>query len=160
MNIKSGIGYDVHQLARGNKLIVGGIDIPSKKGSVGHSDGDALLHAITDAVLGAVALGDIGLYFPSEDDKWKNADSKLFLEDACEKIKQLGLKINNVDSIVILQRPKLRTYIDQIRKNVADILKTDIQNISVKATTTDYLGFIGTEKGWAVQAVVTLVPDE
>ncbi|NQU28481.1 MAG: 2-C-methyl-D-erythritol 2,4-cyclodiphosphate synthase [Candidatus Marinimicrobia bacterium] len=154
--IKTGIGYDVHQLADGQRLIIGGVEISSNFGSIGHSDGDVLLHAIVDALLGAAAMGDIGLLFPSEDQQWKDADSRIFLKTAMTKIRAAGYLINNVDGIVILQQPKLRNYIQQMRQVIASILGVNIEVISVKATTTDHLGFIGESKGIGAMAVVTL----
>lgn len=154
--IRSGIGYDVHQLAAGYKLIIGGVEVPSEVGSVGHSDGDVLLHAIVDALLGAAALGDIGTIFPSEDQQWKGADSRIFLKTAAERVRAAGYSINNVDGVVILQTPKLRDYIESMRAVIADILEIELGTVSVKATTTDYLGFAGEGKGLASQAIVTI----
>ena len=154
--IKTGIGYDVHQLAAGQRLIIGGVEILADFGSVGHSDGDDLLHAIVDALLGAVAMGDIGQLFPSEDQQWKDADSRIFLKTAMTKIRAAGYSINNIDCVVILQQPKLREYIQQMRQIIANVLGVNMEVISVKATTTDYLGFIGEGKGIGAMAVVTL----
>ena len=154
--IRTGIGYDVHQLAEGHKLVLAGVDIPFGKGSVGHSDGDVLTHAIVDALLGAAALGDIGVFFPSNDDKWKGMNSLEFLKSAIEKVKKEGFSINNVDGTIILQEPKLHKYIPEIRKNLAATLGVLVERVSVKATTTDFLGAIGAGDGWAAQAVVTL----
>ena len=154
--IKTGIGYDVHQLAAGQRLIIGGVEIPADFGSVGHSDGDVLLHAIVDALLGAAAMGDIGLLFPSEDQQWKGADSRIFLKTAMTKIRAAGYSINNVDCVVILQQPKLREYILQMRQVIANVLGVNMEVIAVKATTTDYLGFIGEGKGIGAMAVATL----
>jgi len=154
--IKTGIGYDVHQLAAGQRLIIGGVEIPADFGSVGHSDGDVLLHAIVDALLGAAAMGDIGLLFPNEDQQWKGADSRIFLKTAMTKIRAAGYSINNVDCVVILQQPKLRKYIQQMCQTIANVLGVNLEVISVKATTTDYLGFIGESKGIGAMAVATL----
>ena len=154
--IRTGIGYDVHQLAENEKLIIANIDIPSEKGSVGHSDGDALTHAIIDALLGAAALGDLGDYFPSDDNKWKGAKSLDLLADTVQKIELENYIINNVDGIIIIQQPKLKNNILHIRKNLSEVLKIPIDNISVKATTVDNIGAIGNCDGWAAQAVVTL----
>jgi len=154
--IKTGIGYDVHQLADGQRLIIGGVEILADFGSVGHSDGDVLLHAIVDALLGTAAMGDIGTLFPSEDQQWKDTDSRIFLKTALTKILAAGYSINNVDCVVILQQPKLRNYIHQMRQIIANVLGVNIEVISVKATTTDYLGFIGEGKGIGAMAVVTL----
>jgi 2-C-methyl-D-erythritol 2,4-cyclodiphosphate synthase len=154
--IRTGIGYDAHQLAEGEKLVIGGVNIQSKKGSVGHSDGDALIHAIVDALLGAASLGDIGQFFPSVDQKWKDKPSRHFLEDAVKRIREAGFEINNVDATVILQKPKLADHLEQMKYNLAYSMQIDETQVSVKATTTDYLGYIGEEKGWAVQAIVTI----
>ncbi len=154
--IRTGIGYDAHQLAENRKLIIAGITIPNENGSVGHSDGDALSHAIIDAVLGAACLGDLGDYFPSSDDKWKDANSLDLLSKAIKRIMSKGYTINNIDSVVIIQKPKLKTYILQIRENLAKTIDIPIGNISVKATTVDQLGAIGAGDGWAAQAIATI----
>ena len=154
--IKTGIGYDVHQLAEGEKLILGGVEIPSEVGAVGHSDGDALLHAIVDALLGAAALGDIGQFFPSEDDQWKGADSLHFLNVAGEKVRNAGFEINHIDSIIILQKPKLAGFIPEMKYKIAYTLQMDEGQVSIKATTTDHLGYIGEGKGIAAQVIVTI----
>ncbi|MBT3502154.1 MAG: 2-C-methyl-D-erythritol 2,4-cyclodiphosphate synthase [Candidatus Marinimicrobia bacterium] len=154
---RTGIGYDVHQLADGEKLIIGGVEIPSPIGSVGHSDGDALIHAVVDALLGAAALGDIGQFFPSEDETWKGASSSHFLADTVKRIGDAGFSINNVDATIILQTPKLAEYISQMKYNLAYSMQVDESQVSVKATTTDRLGFVGDGSGWAVQAVATLI---
>ena len=153
---RTGIGYDVHQLADGEKLIIGGVEIPSPIGSVGHSDGDALIHAVVDALLGAAALGDIGQFFPSEDETWKGASSSHFLADTVKRIGDAGFSINNVDATIILQTPKLAEYISQMKYNLAYSMQVDESQVSVKATT-DRLGFVGDGSGWAVQAVATLI---
>jgi 2-C-methyl-D-erythritol 2,4-cyclodiphosphate synthase len=154
--IRTGIGYDAHQLAENRKLIIAGITIPNEKGSVGHSDGDALSHAIIDAVLGAACLGDLGDYFPSSDDKWKDANSLDLLSKSIKRIMSKGYTINNIDSVVIIQKPKLKTYILQIRENLAKTIEIPIDSISVKATTVDQLGAIGAGDGWAAQAIATI----
>ena len=154
--IKTGIGYDVHQLAEGEKLILGGVEIPSEVGAVGHSDGDALFHAIVDALLGAAALGDIGQFFPSEDDQWKGADSLHFLNVAGEKVRNAGFEINHIDSIIILQKPKLAGFIPEMKYKIAYTLQMDEGQVSIKATTTDHLGYIGEGKGIAAQVIVTI----
>lgn len=154
--IKVGMGYDVHQLSPGKPLLIGGVKVISSKGSVGHSDGDALLHAITDAILGAVGLGDIGLFFPSDDETWRGADSKIFLIEAVKMISEKGYIVNNIDSTVILQSPKLQKYIPQIKTSLSKTLLIDKANINVKATTTDWLGFVGEGLGWACMAVVSV----
>jgi len=154
--IRTGIGYDVHQLADDRKLIIAGVVIPNGKGSVGHSDGDALSHAIIDAILGAACLGDLGDYFPSEDAKWKDANSLDLLLESVDRVKSEGYIINNIDSVVIIQKPKLKKYILQIRKNLSKTIGIPIDNISVKATTVDKLGAIGANDGWASQAIATI----
>jgi len=154
--IRTGIGYDVHQLAENRKLVIAGVDIPCEKGSVGHSDGDSLSHAITDAVLGAACLGDLGDYFPSDDNKWKGANSLDLLSESINKVISEGYTINNIDSVVIIQKPKLKKYILQIRENLAETIGIPIDSISVKATTVDYLDAIGAGDGWASQAIVTI----
>jgi len=154
--IRTGIGYDVHQLAENRKLIIAGITIPNEKGSVGHSDGDALSHAIIDAVLGAACLGDLGDYFPSNDNKWKDANSLDLLSQSIKLVISEGYTINNIDSVVIIQKPKLKTHILQIRENLAKTIEISIDSISVKATTVDQLGVIGAGDGWATQAIATI----
>ena len=154
--VKTGIGFDVHQLKKGEKLVIGCVKIESLVGSVGHSDGDVLTHAIIDAILGAASLGDIGKFFPSEDIKWKNMESSVFLSIIKEKLSKTSFIISHIDSVIILQEPKLIDYIDEMRKNISSILDIDIAQISIKATTTDYLGYIGKGEGVAAQSVVTL----
>jgi 2-C-methyl-D-erythritol 2,4-cyclodiphosphate synthase len=154
--IRTGIGYDAHQLAVNEKLVIANIEIPSDKGSVGHSDGDALTHAIIDALLGAAALGDLGDYFPSDDNKWNGSNSIDLLKDTIKQLESEKYIPNNVDSVIIIQKPKLKKYILQIRKNLAEVLKISVENVSVKATTVDKLGAIGNCEGWAAQAVVTI----
>ena len=154
--IRTGIGYDAHQLAENRKLIIAGITIPNEKGSVGHSDGDALSHAVIDAVLGAACLGDLGDYFPSSDDKWKDANSLDLLSESIKRITSRGYTINNIDSVVIIQKPKLKTYILKIRENLAKTIEIPIDSISVKATTVDQLGAVGAGDGWAAQAIATI----
>ncbi|MBT5114513.1 MAG: 2-C-methyl-D-erythritol 2,4-cyclodiphosphate synthase [Candidatus Marinimicrobia bacterium] len=154
--IRTGIGYDVHQLAEGETFIIGGVQIASTFGSVGHSDGDALFHAVVDALLGAAGLGDIGQFFPSEDDTWKGAPSSHFLADAVKRVREAGFEINNVDAIIILQKPKLSELISQMKNNLAYSMQVDESQVSVKATTTDSLGFVGDGSGWAVQAIATI----
>ncbi|HXK50300.1 MAG TPA: 2-C-methyl-D-erythritol 2,4-cyclodiphosphate synthase [Clostridiales bacterium] len=151
-----GTGYDVHKLVEGRKCIIGGIEIPFEKGLLGHSDADVLLHAIMDAMLGALALGDIGRHFPDTDGAYKDIDSKELLRKVYALIKAEGYEIGNIDSIVICERPKLKNHIDTMRQTIAAILDTDIKNVSVKATTTEKLGFEGREEGIGAQAVVML----
>tara|TARA_B100002051_G_scaffold95913_1_gene91537 strand:- start:882 stop:1376 length:495 start_codon:yes stop_codon:yes gene_type:complete len=154
--IKTGIGYDVHQLREGMPLIIGGVVIKSSLGSVGHSDGDGLIHAICDSLLGACALGDIGTFFPSDNKKWENAQSHLFLTEVNKLVSKAGYYISNIDCTIVLQKPKLNRYIVDIKKNISNILSLNENYISIKATTTDYLGFIGESKGWSVIAVSTI----
>jgi len=154
--IKTGIGYDVHKLAMGRKLVIGGLEIPSEFGSIGHSDGDVLLHAIVDSMLGGSSLGDIGQHFSSEDNKWKDMDSMIFLENVTEKVKSAGFRINHIDSVIILQEPKLSGYIIKMRSNIANTIKIDKSQISIKATTTDHIGNIGKGNAIAAQAITTI----
>ena len=154
--IKTGIGYDVHQLKEGVPLIIGGVMIESPFGSVGYSDGDGLIHAICDSLLGASGLGDIGTFFPSDNKQWENAQSHLFLTEVNKMVLQAGYCISNVDCTIVLQKPKLNSYIVGIKKNIANILELSEKNISIKATTTDHLGYIGESKGWSVIAVSTI----
>ena len=155
-SMRIGIGVDIHPLKENNPLIIGGVVIPAPLGSQGHSDGDALIHAIVDALLGALGLGDIGSYFPSNDDKWENVSSTLFLKDCVEKIINAGWEIENIDTIVILQNPKISEFIPQIKMKLSQTIHISKNQISVKATTTDHLGFIGKEMGWATQAIALL----
>lgn len=158
--IKTGIGIDVHKLKKGLPLFIGGINIKSFFGSVGHSDGDALTHAIVDALLGAAGLGDIGNFFPSDDKKWEGVKSNVFLSKVRTILLDSKYQISNIDSTVILQEPKLAMYIPDIRNNIAEILSIDKYRISIKATTTDYLGYIGKSKGWSALAIATIYNDE
>lgn len=154
--MRIGTGYDVHELVEGRKLVLGGIEIPFEKGLLGHSDADVLIHAIMDSILGALALGDIGLLFPDTDMKYKDIDSKILLKKVVEVMKENNFQIGNVDVVVMAQRPKLRPYIDEMRNVISEILLTDVKNVSIKATTTEKLGFVGREEGIAAQAVVIL----
>ena len=155
--IKVGIGYDVHQLKTNEDLYIGGVKVPSDFGSVGHSDGDALSHAIIDALLGAAGLGDIGKFFPSDDDTWRGAKSSIFLIDVVTRIRKEGYKINNIDATIILEAPKLEKYIVQINKSLSEIMAIDQSSINIKATTTDKLGVVGEGLGWASMAVALLI---
>ena len=154
--VRSGIGFDVHQLKSGFDLYVGGIKIKSDLGSLGHSDGDALIHAIVDALLGAACLGDIGKYFPSNQKKWKGVESELFLFETKKLLSRNGFQISNIDSTIILQKPRIENYFLEIRKNISSILDIDYKVVSIKATTTDYLGFVGKSKGWSVMSIATI----
>ena len=151
--LRIGHGYDVHKLVEGRRLILGGVDIPYEKGLLGHSDADVLLHAISDALLGAAALGDIGKHFPDTDEAYKNADSLVLLSRVNEIINAAGYKVSNVDATVIAQAPKLAMHIEQMRKNIARALSVDFDDISVKATTEERLGFTGRGEGISAHAV-------
>ena len=154
--MRIGTGYDVHRLVEGRKLILGGVDIPYEKGLLGHSDADVLVHAIMDALLGAAALGDIGLHFPDSDPAYKGADSLSLAGHVSRILEDNGWIIENVDSTVIAQAPKLRPYIDQMRTNVARALRIDVTKVSVKATTEEHLGFTGRGEGMSAQAAALL----
>lgn len=156
MDYRIGNGYDVHALAEGESLWLGGIELEHEKGTIAHSDGDVLIHAICDALLGALALGDIGKHFPDTDPEYKNADSKILLERCYFLIQNKGYKLVNLDSTICAQRPKLRPHIDSMRECIAKILKVDMDQISVKATTTEKLGFVGREDGISSYATVLL----
>ncbi|MDZ7808586.1 MAG: 2-C-methyl-D-erythritol 2,4-cyclodiphosphate synthase [Gracilimonas sp.] len=158
-NIRIGYGYDVHRFIEGRKLLLGGIEIPYKKGLDGHSDADVLLHAITDAILGALALGDIGSHFPDDDPKYKNADSIELLKHCYAMALEKGYCIGNLDATVIAERPKLNPHINSIRLRISEILDTVPENISVKATTSEKMGFVGREEGMVSQCVILLVKD-
>ena len=151
-----GNGYDVHVLTEGRKLILGGIEIPHTKGVLGHSDGDVLIHAIMDALLGALALGDIGLHFPDTDEKYRDISSVLLLEEVMKTIKKKKFQLVNVDASIVLQKPKVRSYIDAMREKLAKILEIEMEQINVKATTEEKLGFTGREEGVKAYAVVLL----
>ncbi|MBP6142747.1 MAG: 2-C-methyl-D-erythritol 2,4-cyclodiphosphate synthase [Proteocatella sp.] len=155
--MRIGTGYDVHAFEQGRKLIIGGVEIPHERGLAGHSDADVLLHAITDAMLGALALGDIGKLYPDSSADFKDIDSRILLRDAFALIKSKGYAIGNLDAVIVAQRPKMAPYIDAMRENVAGDLETETGRISIKATTTERLGFEGREEGISSQAVVLLV---
>lgn len=155
-SFRIGSGYDVHQLVENRPLIIGGVEIEHSKGALGHSDADVLLHAIADALLGAAALGDIGTHFPNSDPSIKNMDSLLLLADVKTLIKSAGFSIGNIDSTVVLQSPKISKYIFQMRQNIAQALGLKTDQVSVKATTTELLGFIGKEEGIAAYATVLI----
>jgi len=152
-----GNGYDVHALVENRKLILGGIEIEHTMGLLGHSDADVLLHTISDALLGALALGDIGKHFPDTDPKFKGADSKVLLKEVCKLVKEKGYITGNVDATIVMQKPKLAPHITNMRKNIAEILECDIDQISVKATTSEKLGFVGKEEGVESFATVLIM---
>lgn len=152
-----GHGYDVHKLAEGRKLILGGVDIPHNTGLLGHSDADVLAHAIMDAMLGALALGDIGHLFPDNDDSFKGADSMKLMEEVCRRIDAEGYTIGNIDATIIAQAPKLAPHIMAMRENIARVCGTDVSQISVKATTEEHLGFTGEKLGMSAHAVALLM---
>lgn len=151
--MRVGFGYDVHRLVEGRPLLIGGVTIPHETGLDGHSDADVLLHALADALLGAAALGDIGLLFPDTDEAWRGADSAELLREVARRVRAEGFRIVNVDATVALQRPKLRPHIDAMRGVIAGVLEIPVGCVSVKATTTERLGFVGTEAGAAAYAV-------
>lgn len=155
--IRVGQGFDVHQLVEGRPCIIGGVTIPYEKGLLGHSDADVLLHALSDAILGALGLGDIGKHFPDTDAAFKDADSLKLLERVWELAKERGYKLGNADSTIIAQRPKMLPYIPQMAEIIAGALEADVSQINVKATTTEQLGFTGRGEGIAAQSVVLLV---
>lgn len=155
--MRIGYGYDVHQLIEGRPLIIGGIELVHDKGLLGHSDADVLLHAITDAILGAVSLGDIGKFFPDDEPKYKGADSKILLKDAYQHVLDLGYEIGNLDATIIAEKPKFRPHIDAMRESIANVLNTDIFNVNVKATTNEKMGYLGRQEGIQAQAVVLLL---
>ncbi|MBQ9365917.1 MAG: 2-C-methyl-D-erythritol 2,4-cyclodiphosphate synthase [Schwartzia sp.] len=149
-----GMGYDVHRLAAGRKLILGGVDIPYEKGLLGHSDADVLLHAIADALLGAAALGDIGKHFPDTEEKWKGADSRMLLGEVARIVREKGYEIGNVDATIVAQSPKLAPYIETMNINIAGTLNIGREQVNVKATTEEHLGFTGSGEGMSSYAVV------
>ncbi len=154
--MRVGMGYDVHRLVEGRKLIIGGVEIPYEKGLLGHSDADVLLHAISDALLGAAALGDIGKHFPDTDPKFEGADSLKLLQKVGEMLDEKAFIISNIDATIIAQKPKMRPYIDQMRENIANALALDISQVNVKATTEEGLGFTGSGEGISSQAICML----
>lgn len=156
MKIRIGYGYDVHAFSEEGPLILGGVTLPFERGLKGHSDADVLLHAISDALLGALALGDIGTHFPDTDPEWKGADSRGLLRAVVEKVRQRGWSVINLDSTVVAERPKLRPYIHEMRSVIAGLLEVEVSAISVKATTSERMGFAGREEGVIAHAVVLL----
>lgn len=156
MNFRIGHGYDVHRFAENRKLILGGANIQYEKGLDGHSDADVVVHAIMDSLLGAAALGDIGLHFPDTDDKYRGADSLELLHQVCAILRQRGYEIGNIDATIIAQAPKLRPHIDTMRENIAKAMDTDISDINVKATTEEKLGFTGRLEGISAHCVALI----
>ena len=154
--MRIGHGYDVHRLVECRDLILGGVHVPFEKGLLGHSDADVLLHAVSDALLGAAGLGDIGVHFPDTDPAYKGADSRKLLAAVVEKIHAAGYRVGNVDVTMIAQRPKLKDYIPQMRQNIADTLEVSLQQVNVKATTEEHLGFTGDGSGMSCHAVCLL----
>ena len=154
--MRIGHGYDVHRLVECRDLILGGVQIPYEKGLLGHSDADVLLHAVSDALLGAAAMGDIGKHFPDTDPAYKGADSLKLLEIVAQRVKNAGFSVSNVDVTMIAQAPKLRPYIDTMRQNIANAIGISVDRVNVKATTEEHLGFTGTGKGMACHAVCLL----
>ena len=155
--MRIGHGFDVHKFGGEGPVIIGGVTVPYEQGLIAHSDGDVALHALSDALLGAIAAGDIGRHFPDTDDKWKGADSRELLKDVYRRVKEQGYKLGNADVTIIAQAPKMAPYIDAMREAIARDLETDIRNIIVKATTTERLGFTGRKEGIATEAVVLLI---
>lgn len=154
--LRIGHGYDVHRLTENRRLILGGVVIPHDKGLLGHSDADVLIHSVMDSILGALALGDIGKFFPDTSDEYKDIDSIKLLSSVYEMMSKRGYKISNIDATVIAQKPKLAPYIDRMRENIASVLHCDINRVNVKATTEERLGFTGSEEGISAHAVVLL----
>ncbi|MBP9499817.1 2-C-methyl-D-erythritol 2,4-cyclodiphosphate synthase [Acetoanaerobium noterae] len=154
--MRIGIGYDVHKLVENRKLIIGGVTIPHEKGLDGHSDADVLVHAIMDSLLGALAMGDIGKFFPDTDMKYKDVDSMLLLKEVASFIDEKGYKIGNIDSVIIAQQPKMAPFIDSMRVRIAQVLEIDVEQVGVKATTTEHLGFEGRKEGISSSSVAIL----
>jgi len=159
MSYRIGSGVDFHQLKKGRELWIGGVHIPFEKGADGHSDADVLLHAICDALLGALALGDIGIHFPNTSDEFKNIQSSILLQRTMELVKQKGYSVVNIDSTICLQKPKLKQYTDEMRKVIAGITNISNNDVSIKATTTEEMGFVGKGKGIIAYATILLKKD-
>ena len=160
MNFRIGLGFDVHQLKEGEEFILGGIKLPHYKGPDGHSDADVLMHAICDALLGAIGEGDIGSFFPPSDAQWKDAPSKIFLEEAARQVEKRGGRINNVDAMLIAEAPKIGPHISAMKENVAAALSIDASAVGIKATTNETMGFVGRGEGMAAHAVASVdLPD-
>lgn len=156
MNMRIGQSTDIHRLVKGRDLVLGGVRIPYELGLLGHSDADVLLHAIIEALIGAMGLGDIGTHFPDNDERYKDISSLLLLEKTAGMLKENGYQVVNIDSLVIIQQPKLKDYIPEMRRNIAAVLQCDENRINVKATTAEHLGFIGKGEGAMAQAVVLI----
>jgi 2-C-methyl-D-erythritol 2,4-cyclodiphosphate synthase len=156
MPYRIGSGVDFHQLSEGRELWIGGVKIPHHKGSLGHSDADVLLHAICDALLGALSLGDIGIHFPNTDEAFKNIDSKILLQKTIAMIHQKGYRVVNIDSTLCLQEPKIKSYTEEMKKVIARITGLQIEDVSIKATTTERMGYVGREEGLMAYATVLL----
>ena len=154
--MRIGQSTDIHQLAEGRKLVLGGVEIPHTKGLVGHSDADALTHAVAEAILGALALGDLGKWFPDTDEKWKGVNSQIILKEVARMMDRKGYRIGNVDSLIMIEKPKMAPYIEKMRQNFADALHCSIDQVSVKATRGEKMGFVGREEGVQAFAVVLL----
>ncbi len=154
--MRIGQSTDIHQLAEGRKLIIGGVEIPHTKGLVGHSDADALTHAVAEAILGALALGDLGKWFPDTDEKWKGVDSQIILKEVARMMDEKGYKIGNVDSLIMIEKPKMAPHVQQMRENFAKALNCSVDQVSVKATRGEKMGFVGREEGVQAFAVVLL----
>lgn len=157
LNFRTGFGFDVHAFADGRKLIIGGIEIPFEKGLDGHSDADVLLHAICDAMLGALSLGDIGIHFPNTDPKWKDADSSILLKNVNKLINEKGYELGNLDCVLAVEKPKIFPFNEKIKNRISGILNSSPDQISIKATTTEKLGFVGRTEGVVAFATVLLV---
>lgn len=159
MDFRVGLGYDVHAFERGRRLMLGGVEIPYEKGLKGHSDADVLLHSITDAVLGAASLGDIGTHFPDTDLKYKDADSFLLLQKACSLVRSKGYQISNTDSTVVAQSPKLQPFIKAMCERIAEAINCSVDRVSVKATTQEKLGFVGRQEAIVVHSIALIYQD-
>lgn len=159
MDIRVGHGYDVHRLVENRKLIIGGVEIPWELGLLGHSDADVLLHSISDAILGAAALGDIGRHFPDTDEKYKGADSLMLLKEVCAKAAEKGYCVSNIDATVIAQKPKMKDYIPKMCENVAKACGVDTDRVNIKATTEEKLGFTGRQEGISAHSVCILIKE-
>ena len=155
-NYRIGHGYDVHKLETGEKFVIGGIEIDHEKGAVGHSDADIVIHVICDSILGALSEGDIGKHFPDTDEKYKGIDSKVLLLEVMEILNKKGFEVNNIDVSVLLQKPKLRNHIDKMIETLSSVMKIDKKKLSIKATTTEGLGFVGREEGVAAHCVTLI----